>query len=190
MRARRAFLAGIGLLGLLVGSAATVYTYVHSGSAVLHVSLSVEKVEYGIPGITKVYDAFLENTGSGPVRVTRCDFLSDGGDWEQVLAYAVQRWSNSSQRWEEIAGTSREKFCHPYPLGMSRTHLKRMWFWPGQVLSIGEEATAARDGIKIGDKLRFVVFTGEPGDYSSSIPTEAFIIDEASTSDVPERIRH
>jgi len=73
---------------------------------------------------------------------------------------------------------------------MAQTHLKRAWLWPGQVVSIGEEATAARDGINLGDKLRFVLFTGEPGDYASSIPTEAFVIDEASTSDVPLRIRH
>jgi hypothetical protein len=35
-----------------------------------------------------------------------------------------------------------------------------------------------------------VIFTAEPGDYSSSIATEEFTIDEHSTSDVDFRVRH
>ncbi|HEY4358309.1 MAG TPA: hypothetical protein VGN16_21365 [Acidobacteriaceae bacterium] len=150
----------------------------------------IENADLGIPGISKTYDASITNNGRGPALVTRCDFVDDGSSPGEQLAFAIQRWDNESGEWREVLGASRKTFCHPYPLGMSQTHLNRKWLWPGQSLSIGEEATAARDEIKIGDKVRFVLFTGEPGDYSSSMPTEAFVIDQAQTDDIAYRIRH
>jgi hypothetical protein len=164
--------------------------YVISRPQKLKATLTVKKADLGIPGITKVYNANLTNDGRWPVRITRCSFMDDAGTHDTSIAYAIQRWDNGAGKWQEVLGSSRKSFCHPYPLGIAEADLNRSWLWSGQSLEIGEEATAARDGFQIGDKARFVLFTAEPGDYSSSIPTEAFTIDEAPTSDVDFRVRH
>jgi len=156
----------------------------------LRTSVNIEKADLGIPGITKVYNATVTNFDGKPVRITRCDFMDDTMSPGTMVAYAIQRWDKQNQRWEEVVGTSTKTFCHPYPLGIVRATLVRRWLWPGQSLEIGEEATAARDGLQIGDKARFVIFTATPGDYSSSVATEPFVIDEHPTTDADLRVRH
>jgi hypothetical protein len=156
----------------------------------LRAALHVETADLGIPGITKTYDATITNRGRAPVRITRCDFVDDTMSRGTMMAYAIQRWDDQTQRWQQVLGASRKSFCHPYPLGIVSAKLTSAWLWPRQSLSIGEEATAARDGFQIGDKARFIIFTGEPGDYASSIATDPFTIDEHPTSDVDFRIRH
>ena|SRR5437899_1060722 len=67
--------------------------------------------------------------------------------------------------------------------------IKDTWLWPGQSLSTGEEITVAR--LHKGDVARFVVFTGPAGDYSHSVVTKSFPIDEElARTDVPFRVRH
>jgi hypothetical protein len=156
----------------------------------LRTELHVEKADLGIPGITKVYDASITNYGRIPVRVTRCDFIDDTMTHGEDVAYAIQRWDEKAKQWKQIRGASRKSFCHPYPLGVIRANLRTAWLWPRQSLSIGEEATAARDDLNIGDRVRFVIFIAEPGEYSSSMATEEFTIDEHSTSDIDFRVRH
>jgi hypothetical protein len=187
---RRRILNVVGMLGVVVGLAALIHhVYAVHGTPELRVYLTVDKADYGIPGVTKVYNAGIQNVGRGPAQVTRCNFVSDTATHESSVAYAIQRWDKQSNTWHEFLGSSRKSFCHPYPLGMSQTKLETQWFWPGQVLEMGEEATAARDGLEIGDRVRFVLFLKEPGDYSASMPTQEFVIDEHSTSDIPLRIR-
>ena len=156
----------------------------------LQTDLHVESADLGIPGVTKVYNATITNHGSVPVPITHCEFVDDTQTPGESVAYAIQRWNPPAQSWVEVLGTSRQRFCHPYPLGIIRAKLVRSLLWPRKSLEIGEEATAARDGLNLGDKVRFVLFTGEPGDYKSSLPTEAFTIDERPTSDVDLRVRH
>ena len=145
----------------------------------LRTKLHVENVDLGIPGISKVYGASITNYGLLPVRVTRCNFVSDTGTPGVSIAYAIQKWDDKTKGWRQVLGASR--YCG---------ELRAAWLWPGQSLSIGEEATAARDDMNIGDRVRFVIFTADPGDYSSSKATEEFTVDEHSTSDVDFRIRH
>lgn len=168
----------------------TSFVLFHRSPLDLRTKLVVQKADLGIPGITKVYDAKIINYGHIPVRITRCDFIDDTGTRGMDVAYAIQRWDDEANEWQQILGASRKTFCHPYPLGVIHANLRTALLWPGQSLSIGEEATAARNDLSIGDRVRFVIFTGEPGDYSSSVATEAFAIDEHSTSDVDLRVRH
>jgi hypothetical protein len=163
---------------------------IHKYPRDVRTKLHVESADLGIPGITKIYDASITNYGHMPVRVTRCNFIDDTMTHGMSVAYAIQRWDDKTKQWRQVLGASRKSFCHPYPLGIIKAELHTAWLWPGQSLSIGEEATAARDDLNIGDQVRFVIFTAEPGDYSSSIATEGFTIDEHSTSDVDFRIRH
>jgi hypothetical protein len=156
----------------------------------LRADLVVTNADIGIPGISKMYEATLTNRGLLPVRVTRCNFIDDTLSPGTNVAYAVQRWDGGSKRWATVVEWRQSEFCKPYPLGIVEANLTRSWLWPGQKLSTGEEATAARDGFNVGDRGRFVVFTGTPGDYSSAVLTSEFVIDERPQTDVPLRVRH
>lgn len=188
MKRAWAWLSG-GLLVLLAVFGLAIHKVLASPKD-LRAILHVETADLGIPGITKTYDASVTNHGRAPVRITRCNFVDDTMSPGTMVAYAIQRWDEQTHRWQQVLGASRKSFCHPYPLGIMKADLTSGWLWPGQSLSTGEEATAARDGFQIGDKARFVIFTGEPGDYASSVATDPFTIDEHPTSDVDFRVRH
>jgi len=153
----------------------------------LHADVTVKKVDYGIDGITKAYEARLTNYGIIPARITACDFIDDTMSHGTLVGSTVQKWDSSAKKWEGAFKIEKSAFCHPYPLGMVETHVvtKRLWFF--QSISAGEEATAARDIFAIGDKARFLVFAGD--DFAFATP--AFSIDEhPMDSGVPYRVRH
>lgn len=156
----------------------------------LKATVSCEKADYGIPGITKVYDASIRNVGALPVLVSRCNFIDDAMGHGVMVSYALQRRQPETGTWQQITATSKEGFCKPEPLSIIRANFVRRLLWPGQSLSIGEEATAARDSLKLGDHARFVIFTSDPGDYTHSMPTPEFVIDEKPVEDFGPRIRH
>ena len=183
----RRFLAGIGALILL--ALAAFYVIAHSQPK-LQARIVVEKADIGIPGVTKMYHAKLTNLGLRRAWVTRCDFVDDSMTSGTMIAHAVQRWDRVASTWTTISASDINSFCKPYPLGIVEANLHGGWLWPGQSLSTNEEATAGRAAIKVGDHIRFVVFTGAPGDYSQSVATGEEVLDEASTSDVPLRIAH
>jgi len=153
----------------------------------LHADVVIRKADYGIPGITKVYEGKLTNYGIAPAKITGCDFIDDTLSHGTHVDYTIEKWSIPVSRWINIFKSDGSAFCHPYPLGMVETHIiaKRLWF--GQSISAGEEATAARTVFAIGDKARFVVFAGN----GLAFPTAAFSIDEHPVGpDVPYSIRH
>ena len=146
--------------------------------------------DFGIPGITKTYEATVTNKGFLPARVTRCDFVGDSMSPDTIVAYAVQRWNDDRSRWETVFQYGKSQFCKPYPLGIVRARLVNGWLWPGQSLSTGEEVTAARDGFAIGDQARFVIFLRTAGNYDSSVTTASFKIDEGRQTNITLRVRH
>jgi hypothetical protein len=152
--------------------------------------LVVTNASIGIPGVSKMYEAVLINEGTLPLPVTRCDFSDDTASVGTSVAFAVQKWDKKKETWTPIVEYGQKEFCKPVALGMAQPRLTRRWLWPGQKLSTGEEASTAREGFYIGDRGRFVVFTGAPGDYSSSVSTREFIVDQHSQTDIPLRVRH
>jgi len=153
----------------------------------LHADLVVRKADYGIDGITKAYEAKLTNYGLTSVSITVCDFIDDTMSHGAFVGSTVEKWDHSGGTWRSIFRTEKSAFCQPYPLGLVETHVVTKHLWPGQSISTGEEATAARDVFAIGDRARFVVFATE----GLAIPTTAFSIDEHPTmSNVPYRLRH
>lgn len=153
----------------------------------LHADTVVRKADYGIPGITKVYEARLTNYGILPKRITVCDFIDDAMSHGAVLGSTVEKLNASGRRWESIFFSDKSAFCLPYPLGMIETHVVIKRLWPSQSMSAGKEATAARGVFAIGDKARFIVFPGG----GLAFATAAFSIDEyPTTPDVPYRVRH
>ena len=157
----------------------------------LHSDILIRRVDIGIPGISKDYEARLTNYGVRPITVIACDFLSDAFEHGQMVAYVIERWNPLSKAWETVLGFDKSAFCRPYPLGIAKAHVVSMRLWPGQSISTGSEATAARDAFAIGDKARFIVLAEDPGHHESTFPTAVFSIDEHPLdSDVPLRIRH
>lgn len=150
----------------------------------------VRTEDMGIPGVTKTYEATVENRGLLPVNITRCDFVDDAGGRGTEVAYAVQRWDESRRQWETVVEVGKSEFCKPYPLGIVKAKTVHGLLWPGHSLSAGEEATAARNRLAVGDQARFVIFLQEAGDYRSSIATPSFRIDEHPQTNVNLRVRH
>ena len=137
-----------------------------------------------------MYEAELTNFGVLPVAVTRCEFLDDTLSRGTSVAYSDERWNNRSNRCESVVNLNNRDFCKPYPLGIVEARLASKWLWPGQSLTTGEEATAARDVFENGDSARFVVYPRIGETNAEPIPTAAFAIDEHPTVDVNFRIRH
>jgi len=140
----------------------------------LYADLVVTNSDIGIPNISKNYKAVLINKGVLPVLVTRCENM-DNTDNSSV-ACAIQKWDVKTHRWKTIAADGKDNYCQFFP----NAKLARKWLWPGKKLSTAEEAVAAQVEYNYGDRARFIVFTNEPGDYSSSLTTKEFIIDEHS----------
>lgn len=164
----------------------------HDFSA-LRAEYSVESGDIGIPGITKMYDAKLINTGGWPVRIEVCKFQDDAGGRGDAPAFWVQRYDAKSSTWVTIVDASGARSCHPYPLGWVTANLKARWLWPGQSVVMGEEATAAR-GFHKGESGRFVLFTSfkhADTKLPHAVPTPSFVIDEeAETGAEGLRVRH
>jgi hypothetical protein len=165
--------------------------YGHLAPFGLHSDFVVRKSDIGIPGISKLYEARLTNYGIAPVKVTACDFLSDASEHGTMVAFLVERWNPRSRGWETVVAYDSPSSCGPSPLAIAQAHLISKRLWPGQSISTGDEATAARDAFAIGDKARFVVLDDYTGSHRAAFPTAAFAIDEHPTNyDVPSRLRH
>ncbi|MGH9795536.1 MAG: hypothetical protein ACRD5G_12255 [Candidatus Acidiferrales bacterium] len=197
-RARRIFalmllaLSALLLLALGLEEFRHKQNYGHFAPYGLHVDLIVRKADIGIPGITKMYEAYLYNLGL-PVSIQRCDFVSDAMEPGTMVAYAVQRWNAQTSAWDTIVESSGAEYCVVTPLSMVVAASKDSFLFPGQSVSTGWEATAARDEFAKGDSARFVVFTTlkiDAGRHFRSVPSQAFVIDEQAETAVPLRIRH
>jgi hypothetical protein len=120
------------------------YDYDHRAPLGLHADVIMRGGSIGIPGVTKTYETELNNRGFLPARVTRCEFVDDAGGRGTMIAYAVERWDRSSKRWKTVVDLNNATFCKPYSLGIVWARVTTKWLWPGQSLTTGEEATAAR----------------------------------------------
>jgi len=154
----------------------------------LHADYAVNRVDLAIPGITKVYDATLTNFGFVPRNIFACEFITDAMGHGTELAFAIQKWSRTAQTWTTSLQPTEASFCKPYPLGIIEGKVVARRLWPGQSLSIGEEATAAR--FQKSDLVRFVLFAGQSWTVTSGYPTPGFEIDEQITTNVPLRVKH
>src|SRR5581483_11415859 len=162
----------------------------HLAPLALHADIIIRRVDAGIPGVSKDYEAGLTNYGVKPVTVMACDFVSDASESGRIVPYAIERWNPVSRSWQTVLGYDTSAFCRSYPLGISQAHLVSTRLWLGQSISTGSESTAAREEFSIGDRPRFVVFGQDAHRPKSAFATIAFSIDEHPYSEVPLRIRH
>jgi hypothetical protein len=146
----------------------------------LHADVIVKKADYGIPGISKVYEPRLSNFGIAPEMVMVCKTREDWDSPSYVLQVgnSIEKWDPNSKRWKNIFRDTSKSFGCPNPTA------KRLW--PLQSVSGGKVAAAAYDIFEIGDHARFVVFARD----DKAIPTAPFLIDEHKTLEgVPLRVR-
>ncbi len=163
------------------------------GRSALHADYEIEKGDIGISGISKMYDARLRNRSLLPVHVQVCSFVTDANAPGTQVAFSVQKWDPRKEAWATVADSTGAGSCRPYPLGWAGAYLKAEWLWPGQSVSMGEEATAAL-GFHKGDSARFVSFSGYIG-AGEKLPiafsTDAFRIgEEMIPQEQALRIRH
>jgi hypothetical protein len=185
------FLISISVCGVLLVESLHYCGYGHLTRLGLHADLLVDRTDVGIEGISKMYGVKLTNYGFLPVSVSGCDFISDAGEHGTSIAYAVEKWNTQSVKWKPVVVWDQSSFCHPYPLGIVKAQLFSKRLWPGQSVTGGGEATAARDGFELGDSARFVAFAGVAGNMEHAFPTGAFRIDEHPlVSGVPFRVQH
>ena len=181
----------IGIAFVLLVVALLTAVTIFGGPAVgLRAELKIENADIGIPGITKMYEAQLVNRSPWPIRVHYCDFLDDSMTHGEEVAYSVERWDGLAHEWRTVVAANGPDFCKPYPLGMVKTKLTTRLLWPGQSLSTGDEATAARDGFNTGDRARFVIFAAPGHNQFAQIATTEFVIDEHRTTTAPLRVEH
>ena len=64
-------------------------TFGHFVPLTLHADYSVAKVDIGIPGSCKMYDAHITNFGIFPRRIERCEFVTDD------MAFWCEHWVSS-----------------------------------------------------------------------------------------------
>jgi len=146
----------------------------------LHADVIVRKADYGIPGISKVYEPRLSNFGIAPETVMVCRVKEDwdSASYVREVGNSIEKWDPKSKQWESIFGGRDKSFGCRHPTA------ERLW--PLQSLSGGDVAVAGYDIFSIGDHARFVVFPG----ISKAIPTASFLIDEHQTVEgVPFRVR-
>jgi hypothetical protein len=187
---RRRLATAVLLIGAAMISAVGLVQFRHRAEfghfvpLALHADYSVAYYDIGIPGITKLYEAHITNFGILPLRIERCEFVTDAFAPGVSVGYRLQKWDASSRHWQTILDAASE-YCRPYPLAMVEARLTSKWLWPGQTLSTGDEATAARGNLK-GETLRFLVVAN-----GRELPTAAFTIDEqVQGADVNYRVRH
>lgn len=177
-------------IGFVIQESVHLHRYGHLVPPALHADFLVQRGDIGIEGISKLYEAKLTNYAPFPVKVVACDFISDASARGLMVAYAVERWNRQMGKWERVVEWDESSFCRPYPLGIAQAQLVSKRLWPGQSISTGEEATAARGGFELGDQARFSVFYGTAGDWKRAQSTAVFRIDEPKIEDVPLRVRH
>jgi hypothetical protein len=139
-----------------------------------------------IPGLSKTYEATLTNTGSLPVPISVCDFVSDTLDRDLSILYSIERWNLDTSRWVTFADF-RERSCQPTPLSMISASVRTIWFWPKEQIQTGFIAIQGLDGLKLGDRLRFVLYPH----VDAGIPTEEFVVDEVpDNTEIGLGLRH
>ncbi|MBN8734372.1 MAG: hypothetical protein J0L64_27805 [Acidobacteria bacterium] len=156
----------------------------------LSVELWAREGSIGIPGISRMYEAGVTNFGILPRRVLRCRYVDDTANAGQMVLYRVERKAASAKvPWETVVDL--KDACRPYPTAFGSTELVTTWLWPGEQLSTGEEATAARGPFRKGDRFRFVLYMEPPSQGSHTIATREEVIDEVvEDSEGAYRVRH
>ena len=154
----------------------------------LHADVVVRKADYGIPGISKVYEAKLTNVSIIPVKITVCDFVDDAMERGTTIRTSIERWDPITKKWQNIfKDLDESSWCQPYPLGIVEATVTTKKLLLLQSISGGEGAVAAYDIFAVGDRARFVVFPSN----GLAISTAAISIDEHQTvPNVPYRVRH
>lgn len=145
-----------------------------------HADVIVRKADYGIPGISRVYEPRLSNFGIAPETVIACEVREDWDSMSYVteVPNSIEKWNSDLKKWADIFKDI-DKFS-------SFIHIKTKKLWPLQSVYGGEVAMAGYDSFAVGDKARFVMFSGD----HKAIPTTPILIDEHPTvAGIPFRVR-
>ncbi|HEX5703770.1 MAG TPA: hypothetical protein VFX97_11265 [Pyrinomonadaceae bacterium] len=154
-----------------------------------HTHLLRDPANIGIPGINSMYAVDVFNYGLLPISLKGCKQGSDISPYyEIVYRYQLERWDPSAADWKQIISLKASD-C-PKEALVSST------LWPGQSVRIVDwEATAATDGLRVGDNARFVAHalfdTDDNSAGQKTFISQPFPIDEEPTDRSTQyRIKH
>lgn len=114
-----------------------VFRFGHFAPLSLHADVIVRKEDYGIPGISKVYEPRLSNFGLAPETVMVCKVREDWDSMSYVIEVgnSIEKWDSNRMQWEDVfRDRGKSSVC------LNPT-TKRLW--PLQSVSGGEVAVAA-----------------------------------------------
>jgi len=152
---------------------------------------TVQKEDFGIPGITKTYKARILNRGFVPVKIQVCAFVDDVGHPGRAPAGSIEELDGASGAWlDPWRNEGYRPSCEPVPLSVSRAELQDIWLWPGQSVECGSIALGGMDDMK-GRSLRFVLYDSFQSAHRRAFVTQSFLIDEQrQTGSSAVRIQH
>jgi hypothetical protein len=132
----------------------------------------------GIKGIAKIYRARVTNYGILPAKITVCDYYIHGR--ATGVNYIVERWDRPSRQWKyapEWDDYGARFFCVP-SFETTDEHLSQHWLWPGQSILVGTVIPPRRQGLKIGDQVRFTIFRAADGNGNNALYTAPFLVEQ------------
>jgi hypothetical protein len=126
-------------------------------------------------GVTKYYSVVLENKTNVTQFVNQCAWTDDSMHTVIATALELQRWNDGAKRWDRFAAGFNSN-CKSG--GWDTARPLKTPVAPGQKLDAGGDYAGAKEQISFGDRCRFVVFLTSAGDYSNSVVSPEFQIDE------------
>jgi len=145
-------------------------------------------MSFGIPGVNGAYSVQIVNLTPLPLFSQACLPPSDTSRRPLLYRYRVEKWNSDSREWRPVAAIDPGD-CAPFPV-------VRRILWPGvPVRGVDWEATAARKGLRKGDRVRFTVFSSfdipDDGLFQHVASSAAFtIVEESSDPETNYRVAH
>ncbi len=155
------FIRGMVFLLLISLGLAVVFELIHYhrfGHFVgygLHADLLSMQQSIGIPGVNSMYAVQVRNYSLLPKTLEACQEPNDVSPFYQLIyRYQTELFEPRSGQWNVFRKISPGD-CQP----SEWYHPRLVRLWPGKSeLLVDWEATAAMDGLKIGDAIRFRIF--------------------------------
>ena len=143
----------------------------------VHADVLKSPSEVGIPGVRTVYAAKVSNYTFFPLRLVGWDYVGDvlGVPPSFNCRFQLQKFSPQDAHWTVVIDFK--------PIGPSQVPLASKRLYPlASLVPMESEPVGARDALRIGDLVRFAVFTNIYAPVAD-VHTEPFRVSEVRTTE-------
>lgn len=180
MKRRVAALIGVFIAALLAVGLAAIEVrhrmrFGHFVGYGVHVDVLQRSSEVGIPGIRTLYAARVSNFTLFPLKLVGWDYVGDvlGMPPSFRCRFQLQKFSPQDAQWIVVIDFK--------PTGASQVPLASKRLYPlASLVPMESDPVGARDALRIGDLIRFAVFTS-PYAPEADLYTEPFRVSEVRT---------